>query len=111
MTEKQNKKQFVRIWVELDMNDVKEHLIISDESLGSCAVCREVGIDIQTAKVCPSCKTEFRYVTAKPRGFQKEVDPKILARIRVKCPHLTIVDWADYDHGQGKTSAREFLKL
>lgn len=109
MTER--KKQFIRIWVELDMEEVKKHLIIADESLGSCASCREVGIDIQKHKSCPQCKTKFTYVTAKPRGSHREVDPKIIARIREKCPELTVIDWADFDHGTGKVSARDFLGL
>ena len=109
MTER--KKQFIRIWVELDMEEVNKHLIIADESLGSCACCREIGIDIQKNKACPNCKTTFSYVTAKPRGSHREVDPKIISRIRQKCPELTVIDWADYDHGRGKASAREFLGI
>lgn len=111
MTDDNKKMQFVRIWVELDMNDVRQHLLMADESLGSCATCREIGLKLQSVKTCPKCGTEFRYVTTKPTGIQKTVDPKVLARIREKRPDLTLVDWTDYDHGQGKLSARELLNL
>lgn len=109
--QKKSKKQFVRIWVELDMANVRKHLIISDETIGSCANCKEVGFNIVDTKHCPHCNTEFQYITARPRGFKKSVDPRILSRIRDKRPDLTLLDWADFDHGEGKVSAREFLNL
>ena len=109
--EEKSRHQFVRIWVELDMDHVRKHLILADESLGSCASCKDLGIDLKTARTCPNCGTEFLYATTRPVGSGKTADFKILSRIRVKRPDLTIIDWNDYDHGQGKLSARELLNL
>lgn len=107
----ESKKQFVRIWVELDMHEVQDHLLISDESIGSCAKCREIGIDLKKNENCPKCGTKFLYATARPHGSQKQSDPRVVARIRAKRPDLQIIDWGDYDHGRGKASARDFFKI
>jgi len=99
--------EYIRIWKEVDLAEIKEHIIIVDDTTGFCPNCRKIGIDLKELKKCPSCGREFRYVTSKETIKR---NTEFLNRIRKKLPDLVFVDYSDYEHQSGKMKAAELFK-
>jgi hypothetical protein len=99
---------YIRIWNEVDIHEIQEHIIMVDDMLGFCPKCKKIGIDLKELKKCPACATEFKYVTSKEaKGGRGD----IVMRIRKKLPHLTFVDYDDYDRQTGKEKAESLFKI
>ncbi len=100
--------EFIRIWSEVDLQDIENHIIIVDDKFGFCPGCREIGIQIEGITKCPKCGRELKYVTAReskgPRGFE------MAARVRKKLPHLAFVDYDDYERLTSKKKAESLFK-
>lgn len=64
-----DKKTFVRVWTAFDPIDVKKHLLLIDDLYGSCANCKQLGLNYLKDKECPGCKTVFKYVTTNLKGM------------------------------------------
>ncbi|MBU0634989.1 MAG: hypothetical protein KKB82_00400 [Candidatus Omnitrophica bacterium] len=99
---------FVRIWNELDIDEVKKHLLKAGELSANCENCQHLGIDFSMQKTCPNCKTEFKFI-----GFRKKSNPaemiSAIRRIKEKRPDLTVVDCEDIDRAMGKSKAQELF--
>jgi len=54
---------FLRTVKEFVYEEVCSHLLVVGELKGDCFNCKEIGIDYLTAKNCPKCKTEFKYIS------------------------------------------------
>ncbi len=99
--------EHMRIWTEVDVAEVAEHIIIADDKFGFCPGCREIGIKVEGAAQCPKCARTFRYITAREsRGGRHE----IVARLRRKAPALVFVDYDDYERLTGKQKAQSLFK-
>ncbi len=97
----------IRIWTEIDIQEIDSHIIMVDDTLGYCHKCKTIGIDIRDIKKCPSCGREIRYVTStEAKGGR----PEIVSRIRKKLPHLAFVDYDDYIRLTGKKKAESLFK-
>jgi len=92
--------EFIRVWEELDIQDIGGHLLIVGASTGDCSKCRELGIDYASAKSCPKCGTDFKYIAARTRDTK---------RIKTKRPDLVFIELEDYKRAEGKTRARRLL--
>jgi hypothetical protein len=54
-----DKKTFVRVWTSLDPSEIKKHLLLIDDLYGSCANCKQLGLNYLKDKECPGCKNKF----------------------------------------------------
>ncbi len=100
--------EYMRIWKEVDMQDVKDHIIMVDDQRGFCPGCKQLNIDIKTAKKCPGCGREFKYVTAAESSGGKA---DIVIRLKKKLPDLVFVDYNDYEKLLGKKKAESLFNV
>jgi uncharacterized protein with PIN domain len=98
---------YIRVWTEVDIKDIEEHIIMVDDKFAHCHKCKTIGIEIKDLKKCPSCERELKYVTSKEAGKGKS---EIVIRIRKKLPELTFVDYDDYLYLTGKDKAKSLFK-
>lgn len=98
----------IRVWTEMDIKEVQEHIIMVEDIFGHCPNCRKIGIELKDVKKCPSCGREFKYVTSKEARGGK-VD--IVVRTKKKLPHLTFVDYEDYERVTGKKKAESLFNV
>ncbi|MBU1888084.1 MAG: hypothetical protein KKB46_02685 [Candidatus Omnitrophica bacterium] len=91
---------FIRVWKEVDIEDVRQHLLIVGESKGDCSSCRALGIDYSSTKTCPNCNTVFKYVASRTREIKK---------IKTKRPDLIFIDMEDYKKITGRLKAQDLF--
>jgi hypothetical protein len=92
--------ELVRIWQEVDIMDVSRHLLIVGLSAADCSNCKELGINYSSAKVCPKCGTDFKYIASRSKEIRK---------IKEKRPELIFIDLEDYKRATGFIKAKDFL--
>ena len=97
--------KFIRVYKKLDIDDIKEHLMIVGDLSASCSKCNNMNVKIEMAQ-CPECQTEFRYI-----GFRNIKDnmPKMLKMNESK-QGLIFVDFDDFKKMTGALKAQEFFK-
>ncbi len=100
--------EYIRIWKEMDIKEIQDHIIMVDDMLGFCPGCKKIGIDLKDLTDCPSCGRKFKYVTSNEAKGGK-ID--IVMRIRRKLPDLTFVDYLDYERLTGKKKAEDLFKV
>ena len=102
MSEKKNTRS-VRVWTTLDVDEVTRPLLYIDDLYGSCANCKQLGLNYTKDRSCPGCKTEFKYLAT------KVTDPGIVAqilnRIQTEKMPLQLIERADFE----KAEARDAL--
>ncbi len=103
-----DKKTFVRVWTSLDPNDIKKHLLLIDDLYGSCANCKQLGLNYLKDKECPGCKTSFKYVTTNLKGLEDV--KKILNRIQELNLKLTLIEKEDYLQATAKDAVKDLFK-
>lgn len=103
-------KVWIRTWVEDDLNEIKNHILIAGELTSDCGVCKEIGLDIKNAKHCPNCGAEFKYITTRVAAGSSGERFTVIKRIREKCPNLIFVDYEDYKKLISKSKAEDFLR-
>ncbi|MFH1655307.1 MAG: hypothetical protein ABH954_01700 [Candidatus Omnitrophota bacterium] len=96
-------KKFIRVYKELDVEDISSHLLILGDSLGTCGSCSQLGIDAKT-RTCPGCKTEFRYAT-----FSSSKD-KTSQMVKIaNAKDIIFVDYEDYKRIKGQDKAKKLF--
>ncbi len=100
-----SQQKLIRVYQDLDLKDIKEHLLIYGDLSGACANCQTVDIKLNQAK-CPDCQTEFKYIAF--RNIKNHY-PKV-HHIKTERPDILIVDHDDYKRMMGALKAEEFLK-
>ena len=98
----------LRIWEEKELSEIGAHLLIMGDTLGNCATCRCLGIDL-SKKACPECKTEFRYVTSRRIESHPGEAYRIVRRTRQTRPDLTFVDYTDFKRLTDRAKGKDFL--
>ncbi len=98
-------EKFMRVYKKLDINDVRNHLMIYGDLSASCAKCKTLDIKFDTA-LCPSCQTEFKYLAF--RSIKNHI-LKVQRMIEER-PQIILVDYEDYSRLIGVLKAEEFLK-
>ncbi len=98
----------VRVWQKLDVNEVRKHLLIIDDLYGSCANCKQLGLNYLKDAQCTGCGTEFRYLatTLKAPG---EV-ARILGRIEKEGLKLAVLDRDDFERAEAKDALNDLFK-
>ncbi|MCX5687202.1 MAG: hypothetical protein NTV71_00915 [Candidatus Omnitrophica bacterium] len=90
----------IRVWKEMDISDIEKHLLIAGEVTGDCSSCRELGINYSSAKSCPKCGSEFKYIATRFYETRK---------IKQKRPDLIFIDFEDYKKATGKIKAKNLF--
>ncbi|MDD4202371.1 MAG: hypothetical protein PHQ52_02790 [Candidatus Omnitrophica bacterium] len=94
----------IRIWKEEDIHFVNDHLLIVGDPDGACSKCKEMGINVSTAKTCPECKTEFKYIASRVNSSSKQA-----SRLHSKRPDLTVIDLADVKEVLARDNANKLF--
>ena len=97
--------KFIRVYQDININEIKTHLMIYGDLAASCANCGEMDFKLDIV-ACPKCKTEFKFIAF--RNIKVHW-PKV-ARLFEDRPHWKIVDFDDYSRILGATKAFDFLK-
>lgn len=99
-------KHFIRVWREVDIGEMENHLLVVGHLRSDCANCKELGLDLSEKK-CPKCGTEFKYASTRVTGEHKF---STLIKIKNKRPDLICVDFDDFKRMSGKSKAQQFFK-
>jgi hypothetical protein len=90
----------IRVWKEMDILDIEKHLLIAGDVSGDCSSCRKLGINYSSAKTCPECGNEFKYIASRSHEIKK---------IKQRRPDLIFIDFDDYKKATGKIKARDIF--
>ena len=93
-------KHMIRVWNEIDLNEIKPRLLIAGSTAADCANCKEVGIPFDS-RICPKCGAAFKYMCARVSDAAKEA-----RRLRAKRPDLILIEFKDYKHADARSAAR-----
>lgn len=98
-------KKFIRVYKEMDLLEIKEHLLIYGDLAANCANCQEIDIKLDVIS-CPKCKNDFRYIAF--RNIRNHL-PKLTKILQDK-PYMVFVDYDDFARMWGAHKAQEFLR-
>ena len=103
-------KEYIRVWKEVDIDELEQHLLIVGDLHGDCAHCKEIGLDFSSVTTCPRCQTAFKYIS--PRGGSGQSDHRFheIKRMMTKRPDLLVVDYDDYKRISGRNKAKKFFE-
>ena len=101
--------EFLRTFQSYDIEEVQKHLLIMGDLSADCGACRELGIDGYSARQCPKCGAEFKYLSS--RRFESNPGERfsLARRMREKRPDLILIDFSDYTKAVGHKKARDFF--
>lgn len=100
---------YIRVWQELELEQLKKHLLLIDDLYGTCANCKQLGLNYTKDKTCPGCKTEFQYLATSSN--KPEEIKKILNRIKTDNLKLTLIEKEDYTNANAKNQAKDLFKI
>jgi len=99
-----NHETYIRVWQSLDLDDIKEHLLIAGDPTGDCANCKAIGIRISEAQVCPECGTPFRYIATRLAN-----NPRQARMLKQKRGDLIAIELSDFKDATARKNARNFM--
>lgn len=102
-------REYIRIFQELDINEVKKHLLITGDLSGDCAACQALGLDLYHVTACPECGTSFKFITSRRLESHPGERFSLARRYREKRPDLQFIDYTDYQKVLGQKKARDFF--
>ena len=102
-------RQYLRVFQDFDIEEVKSHLLILGDLSSDCASCQALGIDPSEVSTCPQCGTTFRYLTSRRAENFPAERFQIVKRYREKRSDLIFVDYGDYSKAIGQKKARDFF--
>jgi len=95
----------LRVWKELDLKDVEDHLIVVGDLCAECFSCHQIDLD-KKAVQCPHCGAQFKYM-----GFRRRIDIGYMRKIKQELSHLVFIDFDDFKKNMGKSDARKLLDI
>lgn len=98
-------KKLIRVWTDVDIDEVYEHLLIIGDLLASCAKCSNLDLK-PDAQSCPKCGATFKYFSF--RNPEENI-PKML-KMKAQNKDLIFIDYADFKKMTGALKARKFFK-
>lgn len=98
-------EDFLRIWMKLNLEEVKNHLLVIGELSGECFSCHKVGIKNEE-KECPQCGRKFKYI-----GFRRKVDASLIKKFKEIHPEMTFIDFEDFKKVFSKKEAKKILNF
>ncbi len=99
----------IRVWKELNVEDIDKHLLIIDDLHGHCNSCKKTGIKIDSIDSCPECGTEFTYISTKMKPSSPN-GKAIFNKLFKNHPLKLIIDYDDYKHLSDKAKASNLFK-
>ena len=105
----EEKKNFIRVWNRLDASEVKKELLLIDDLYGTCANCKQLGLNYLKDKICPGCKAVFKYVATNLKNLDDI--KKILNRIESEKLKLILIEKEDYTISTAKDAAKDLFKF
>ena len=103
-----SKNKFIRVWSSLDVEEVKKHLLLIDDLYGTCANCKQLGLNYLKDKTCPGCKTNFKYIATNQKN-PSDIS-KIALRIQSESLSFTLIDREDYNKSIAFDAAKDLFK-
>lgn len=94
---------YLRTWKKLNLEEVKEHLLVVGELSAECFNCREIGINFER-RGCPKCGNIFKYI-----AFRREVRPQDFKRFKEDRPRIELIDFSDFKKALNKKEARNIF--
>ena len=98
-------EDFLRIWMKLDLEEIKNHLLVVGELSGECFSCHKVGIKIGEKK-CPQCKKEFKYI-----GFRRKADAFLVRKFKKLYSEAEFIDFGDFKKAFSKKEVKRILNF
>jgi hypothetical protein len=98
----------IRVWKEIDLDDIEKHILIADDLHGFCPGCKHTGIKYSEMKKCPGCCREFKYAATREKG-DSAAGQLVINKIAKHCPDLIIIDYNDYKHHTDKQKAHNLF--
>ncbi len=97
--------KFIRAYRKVDIDEVKEHLMICGDLSASCSKCKCMTVKLDMTN-CPECRTDFRYMTF------RNIRDNMHKMLRISDSHkeLMVVDFDDYKRLTGEAKAKDFFK-
>lgn len=97
----------MRVWVrtckEFDLMEMCQHLLVAGDLSGDCFNCKEVGLDYNTLKSCPKCKTDFRFISS------RKSDVKTFSTLQKRRDDLIYVEFSDVKQHKDRQTAKQFF--
>lgn len=103
-----SEKRFVRIWTEINVEEVEKHLIYIEDLYGSCGNCKKLGLNYLKDKKCPACGAVFKYAATTLKTPADAV--KILNRMKSVGIQLTLIEREDLTKAQAKDALGALFK-
>lgn len=103
-----NKSKFIRVWKQMDGDEIKKHLLYIDDLYGTCGNCKKLGLNYLKDKKCPECGANFKYLATKLTN-PSEIG-KILARIQKENLGLTLIERDDFEKSNARDAVRDLFK-
>jgi len=94
------KKTIIRIWQEVDIDEVGPQLLIAGSTTADCGKCKEISLPFDT-RTCPKCGTYFKYMSTRISESPGEAK-----RLKAKRPDLIIVDFRDFKDIKARNKAK-----
>ena len=102
-----SKERPIRVWMSLNSEEVKKHLLLVDDLYGSCGNCKQLGLNYTKDQSCPGCKTEFKYLITRVKD--KGEIRKILARIEKDNLGLKMLEREDWERADAKDALSDLF--
>ncbi len=102
-------REYLRMFREFDIEEVKEHLLILGDLSADCGRCRAIGIEPHRADRCPECGTNFTFATSRRMEMHPEERFRIARRYLENKPQMIFIDFQDYQKTIGQKRARDFF--
>ena len=74
-----------------------------------CYSCKELGLSVDSTKICPNCGVTFRFVTSRQSAGNAPGRYRDVQRITSRRPELIFIDYDDFKKITGKSQAYELL--
>jgi len=102
-------KAFIRVWQELEAEDIKKHLLVIGQISGTCQNCNNLGIDYVNAKTCSDCNTEFKFIALRPEKEGRPVGFSNIRLIKQRRPDLIFIEYSDFKKFASSRKAQDIF--
>ena len=102
-------QEYMRTFQAFHLDEVTHHLLIMGDLTANCASCNELGIDPHSARNCPHCGNEIKYITSRRLESNPGERFQFVRKMKERRPDLIVIDYEDYTKLLGKKKARDFF--
>ena len=100
--------KMIRVWTELDINKIKDHILFIDDHYGVCGKCKQTGLKYMEDQSCKGCGAKFHFLATK---LASPADiGKILSRIKSEKLDLQLIDRSDFERSSSNEALNNLFK-